>query len=141
MVSLSYDGGATFGDIYFDEALIDPICEGSLARVDGVAGTDAAEGLVMFSNPNMQYSRSKLTIKFSYDGGATWPESLLLADKMSDYSSLVQGAVGTDADGKSLGGVLWGSCEKPLPWRVWCEDAHGWNVLFTRFPLPDKQKI
>ena len=42
-VALSYDGGATFGDLYFDEALIDPICEGSLARVDGVAGTDAAE--------------------------------------------------------------------------------------------------
>ena len=43
--------------------------------------------------------------------------------------------MGVDEDGSQLGGVLWGSCEKPLPWRVWCEDTHGWNVLFTRFPL------
>ncbi|GMH62458.1 hypothetical protein TrST_g13568 [Triparma strigata] len=134
-VALSYDGGVTFGEIYFDEALIDPICEASLARVDGVHGTDEDEGLVMFSNPAMQYSRSKLTIRFSYDGGVSWPKELLLADKMTDYSSLVQGAVGIDEDGSQLGGVLWGSCEKPLPWRVWCEDTHGWNVLFTRFPL------
>ena len=84
-VALSYDGGVTFGEIYFDEALIDPICEASLARVDGVHGTDEDEGIVMFSNPAMQYSRSKLTIRFSYDGGVSWPKELLLADKMTDY--------------------------------------------------------
>ncbi|GMH88321.1 hypothetical protein TL16_g11124 [Triparma laevis f. inornata] len=136
-VALSYDGGVSFGEVFFDESLIDPICEGSLARIDGIQEGEEEEGVILFSNPAMQYSRSKLTIRFSYDGGVTWSKSLLLADKMTDYSSLVQGVVGVDSDGSKLGGVLWGSCEKPLPWRVWCEDAHGWNVLFTRFPVED----
>jgi hypothetical protein len=45
-VAYSEDGGQTFGPIAFDETLIDPICEGSLAP--------ASDGQIMFANPAMQ---------------------------------------------------------------------------------------
>jgi len=108
--------------------LIDPICEGALAPVDS--------GVIMFSNPAMQYSRSMLTVRFSDDGGESWDDdkNVVIADKMADYSSLVAGQV---QEGTGEGGVLWGSCERPMPWRVWCANAHDWNVMFTTFPLPD----
>ncbi|GMI44492.1 hypothetical protein TrCOL_g7804 [Triparma columacea] len=130
-VAVSYDGGETFGEVVFDPQLPDPICEASINRVEGSAG-DGGEGVLIFSNPDMQYSRSRLTVKFSDDQGVTWGRSLLLADRMSDYSSLVSGSLGGEGE---EGGVLWGSCNKPMPWRVWCEDAREWNVLWTRFPL------
>lgn len=62
-VALSYDGGVSFGEVFFDESLIDPICEGSLARVDGIQGGEEEEGVILFSNPAMQYSRSKVRHK------------------------------------------------------------------------------
>lgn len=135
-VAVSYDGGETFGDIYFDPALPDPICEAAISRVDGVAG-DVGEGVLLFSNPNMQYSRSMLTIKFSDDSGETWGRSLLLADRMTDYTSMIDGSVGGEGE---EGGVLWGSCSKPMPWRVWCENARDWNVLWTKFPLAEVEE-
>ena len=135
--------GANFDAVYFDDTLIGPICEGSLGRVD-------EQGLIMFVNPAMQFSRSRLTVRFSDDDGQTWDRSLLIADKMSDYSVLVQGALLNDAStlageteagavsdkaGGMYGGVLWGSCDYPMPWRVWCNSDFKWTIYFTRFPL------
>ena len=84
----------------------------------------------------MAKSRSKLTIKFSKDGAKTWGKKQLLADRMTDYTSLVQGALVANKDDiKDKGGVLWGSCSRPFPWRVWCANSHDWNVYFSSFPI------
>ena len=49
--------------------------------------------------------------------------------------------IGGAVEGGEYGGVLWGSCSVPVPYRLWCipiEATHKtwWNVLFTRFRLP-----
>jgi hypothetical protein len=80
-----------------------------------------------------------LTVRFSEDGGGTWDDekNVVIADKFADYSSLVAGSVlGGESGGSGEGGVLWGSCDHPMPWRVWCGNAHEWTVLFSKFALP-----
>lgn len=65
-VATSKDGGVNFGEIKFDTGLQDPVCEASITTIFN-AKNESNNGVVMFSNPNMAKSRSKLTIKFSED--------------------------------------------------------------------------
>ena len=82
-----------------------------------------------------------LTVRLSRDGGRTWPLGIGLGDAMTDYSSLVEGEL---AAAPGFGGVLFGSCKHPVPYRLWCLPIDSvkalhktwWTVLFTRFPLP-----
>merc|ERR550537_1992449 len=87
----------TWGSITFDPVLVGPVCQGSLATMDGH---------LYFSNPASTRSRSELTVRRSDDGGVTWSRSLVIQpNKSSGYSSLV-------ADG-AVGGILYehGACE------------------------------
>lgn len=68
-------------------ALIDPICQGSL-----VAFTHGEKNVLAFSNPNTQKGRKLLSVKFSYDRGMTWTEkNSVLVDQRPffGYSSIV----------------------------------------------------
>ena len=121
-----------WGGVTFDPALNDSVCEASISAMDGDGN------LTVFFNPAMQHMRNRPTLKFSFDGGRTWPKSTLVADSFVDYSSLVRGPLirppadysgsgGGSGDGSGpvvgsgpVGGVLWGSCEVPVPYRLWC---------------------
>ena len=78
-IARSRDGGRTWSDFRFDEALIDPGCQGSMIR---------AGKLVFFSNAADERKRIRMTLRASRDGGRTWPISMLLYEGPSAYSSL-----------------------------------------------------
>lgn len=79
-VALSHDGGVTFSPAAFDSRLVDPICQGSIAWLDG--------GLLAFSNPVHGSKRENGQVKFSWDEGRTWPFSAPVESGSFQYSSL-----------------------------------------------------
>lgn len=85
LVAISKDGGETFGEPYYDEALIEPVCNGSILNytLDGVP-TET----LLFSNPETQKSRSNMTVKVSYDSGRTWERACSLTTGPTAYSDL-----------------------------------------------------
>jgi sialidase-1 len=88
LVALSKDGGQTFTDPVPDATLIDPNCQGSIVRAAGAGGE------LLFSNP-ASTKREKLTVRFSRDGGRTWPDATLLHAGPAAYSCLAVLADGT----------------------------------------------
>lgn len=71
-------------------ALIEPTCMGSLHRhyytVDG-----QRRSILLFSNPDSRKTRTRMTIKVSFDDGMTWPEeNRLMLDELrsNGYSCL-----------------------------------------------------
>lgn len=92
IVSISYDGGATWKKSYFDETLIDPVNQGSLLNI----GKKRGKNILAFCNTADTKQRNNLTVKISYDDGQTWRKSFLIegtTDKDLDftaYSDLVK---------------------------------------------------
>ncbi len=86
-VSLSDDGGLTWGNIYPDKNLIEPICQASLLRY---SYQESGKSRMLFSNPADKDKRENMTLKISYDEGKTWTNSLLLFSGPSAYSDLVK---------------------------------------------------
>jgi len=84
-VALSRNGGETFGPLHWDDALIDPICQASLVRVD--SATKQIGDHVLFANP-ASTSRERLTVCLSEDGGCTWPVQRVLHAGPAAYSDL-----------------------------------------------------
>jgi len=82
--AVSRDGGETWSQIRDVPALVDPVCQASLLRLEGAGG-----GL-LFSNPAHPKNRVKLTVRASADDGGTWDRSLTLHAGPSAYSCLVQ---------------------------------------------------
>ena len=78
LVSTSADGGETWTPPAADEALVEPVCQGSLVR---------AGDLFLFSNP-ASLKRENLTVKASRDGGRTWSAGSVLHPGPAAYSSL-----------------------------------------------------
>jgi sialidase-1 len=102
LVTFSKDGATGWTKPAFDDALVEPICMGSLLSLPG--------GGLLFSNPdNLEKSNAKtppapgtgrdrknLTVRLSDDGGKTWAKRSVEAG-MSAYSDL-----GVTADGTVL---------------------------------------
>ena len=84
-VTTSTDGGETWGEVTFDMALVDPICQSSV-----VLYPDQGDGKVrvLFSNPADEKTRVKGTIRLSEDGGKTWPYSKVIEEGYYGYSCL-----------------------------------------------------
>ncbi len=84
-VTTSTDGGETWGEVTFDMALVDPICQSSV-----VLYPDQGDGKVrvLFSNPADEKTRVKGTIRLSEDGGKTWPFSKVIEEGYYGYSCL-----------------------------------------------------
>lgn len=82
-VAISYDGGATWGDVKTDYTLLDPQCQGSLldSRRDG-------QHLLLFSNA-ASGSRDHMTIKMSTDEGAAWSKTYAVHAGPAAYSDIV----------------------------------------------------
>ncbi len=79
----SRDGGLTWTDPAFDEALTEPVCQASLIRY-GRKGDR-----LLFSNPAAK-KRVNMTVRLSEDGGRSWVAHRVLHEGPSAYSSLAE---------------------------------------------------
>jgi sialidase-1 len=85
-VSISADGGASWGPVRSGAALVEPICQASIRRLSW--GTEVDPGVVLFSNPADAESRRNLTVRASRDDGTTWSEGRTLHAGPAAYSCL-----------------------------------------------------
>jgi sialidase-1 len=83
-VSFSNDGGRSFSKLEPDNALIEPICHGSL-----ISFKKGGKYFFAFSNPASQTSRTNMTVKVSKNQGKTWKYQKVLNLGPSAYSNLV----------------------------------------------------
>lgn len=98
VIAVSPDGVSGWSGHRWDEALLDPVCMGSLRRYDWPEG--GHPGHLLFTNPdnlenemvppggNLAHDRKRLTIKVSADDGQTWPWSRILEEGPAGYSAL-----------------------------------------------------
>jgi sialidase-1 len=84
-VSISADGGRTWGQQHFDPTLIEPGCQGSIRRY---SWPEQGGNIILFSNPASESSRINMTVRLSYDEGRTWPIARTLHPGPSAYSCL-----------------------------------------------------
>ena len=84
-MSISEDGGETWGDVYADPALIEPICQASIRRYSWPEG---GGDRILFSNPAHAAQRCNMTVRLSEDGGRSWPYARCLHPGPSAYSCL-----------------------------------------------------
>lgn len=112
-ISMSADGGETWGEREFDAALIEPVCQGSLLRIDARTA--------LFSNPASTTARVNMTVRLSRDEGRMWNTSreLVLHAGPSAYSCL------TALPGRMAGCLYERGAAKAYE-----------LVTFARFPVP-----
>jgi sialidase-1 len=94
-ITRSTDGGGTWPDIWYDDTLVEPVCQASFLRY--TLAEDGGKNRVLFSNPAQRDKRSAMTVRLSYDEAATWPVAKVLYPGASAYSCLVvlpDGAIG-----------------------------------------------
>lgn len=84
-VAISEDSGATWSRVKLDDALLEPVCQGSILRYSWPENGNRSR--ILFSNP-ASTKRENLTIRVSYDEGATWPVSKVIHPGSSAYSCL-----------------------------------------------------
>jgi len=86
LIVIGGQGGTQWGRPYFDPALVEQGCMGGITRLsEGRAG---GKDRILFSNPDDPRARANLSIKLSYDEGATWPVKRQLEPGPSSYSDL-----------------------------------------------------
>lgn len=83
-VAVSRAGGLSWSEPWFDETLIEPVCQASLLRVD----RDSRVWL-LFSNP-ASTERVCMTVRASLDEGRSWVHSRILHAGPAAYSNLVE---------------------------------------------------
>ena len=105
LVTTSPDGAANWTPPRFDEALIEPICMGSLVRFS--TEKDLGRNRLLFINPANLFradgqelagkgrDRRNLTVRLSYDEGKSWAVSKTLEEGWSAYSDLAVTRDGT----------------------------------------------
>lgn len=84
--SLSDDGGNTWSALRQDTSLPEPVCQASLIRL----WSAGRKPVLSFSNPASQKGRVNMTVRWSYDGGQSWPVSKVVHSGPSAYSNLVE---------------------------------------------------
>ena len=132
-VSISDDGGETFGAVTFDAALISPVCQASLARIYNE---------VYFSNPQHATFRVHGNVQVSSDDTASWQPLLSITNAgprgSFDYSAIVQAAL---FDDPSAGGIIWSHNPVPVLSAFGGLPFGAWTIYFTRFPLRRKHRV
>ena len=98
--SVSRDGGVTFTEFGVDKTLVEGRCHASLACYNHPDGDEP--GRVLFLNPaafndvlQKPAARHHMTVRLSYDDGATWPVSKCLREGQAGYSDMIVLADGT----------------------------------------------
>lgn len=85
-IAVSHDGGITWSDQHPFPALVEPVCQAAIRR--GSWDTRQRKGVVYFSNPASETDRVSMTLRASFDDGATWPIHKTLYSGPSAYSDL-----------------------------------------------------
>jgi sialidase-1 len=102
LVTTSADGATKWSKPTFDDALVEPVCMGSLLAIPD-------RKVLLFSNPdNLEKAgaksppapgagrdRKNVTVRLSEDGGKTWATKRSVEPGMSAYSDLAALADGT----------------------------------------------
>lgn len=88
-VAFSKNGGDGWYDQRHDPALIEPVCQASVRRIE-FPGRNGEPGLIAFSNPATTNKRRQMTLRGSLDDGQTWPAELVLYEGSSAYSCLAR---------------------------------------------------
>jgi len=91
--AISKDKGLTWTAPAFDEALIEPVCQASIRRYSWAEG--GGKSRILFSNPASTKERTDLTVRLSYDEGASWASSKLVYRGPAAYSCLAVARDGT----------------------------------------------
>ena len=86
MIATSDDGGRTLSPAVSDRALVEPPAQASLLRYSTTKAQD--RNRLLFANP-ASAARERLTVRLSYDEGASWPISRIIHQGPAAYSSLV----------------------------------------------------
>ena len=86
-ISISNDYGESWGDIYDDKALVEPICQASILRYSfkGSGRND-----LLFINPADKNKRLNMTLRLSNDLGRTWKAEFILHEGPSAYSDITK---------------------------------------------------
>lgn len=85
LVALSKSGGEFWDSETFDPELISPVCQSSIVLFEGSQDT-----LLLYSGPNSNSKREKMTVKGSLDFGKTWKYQKEIYPGTAAYSDLVQ---------------------------------------------------
>lgn len=98
LVTTSPDGATGWSTPKFDDALLEPICMGSLIRYS--SEKDGGKNRILFCNPNnlsradgkekpgQNRDRKNLSMKISYDEGKTWPVNKTIDPGLGAYSDI-----------------------------------------------------
>lgn len=81
--AVSFDGGISWGEITFEEALINPVCQFSL--LDCLV---EEQKVFLFLGPKSTKHRENGVLLFSFDNGKTWPYEQLIEEESFIYSSM-----------------------------------------------------
>ena len=86
MVATSSNGGESWTTAQPDRALVEPPAQASILRLtrEGAGNRNR----LLFSNP-ASTKRERMTVRLSYDEGATWPVSRVIHEGPAAYSTLV----------------------------------------------------
>jgi sialidase-1 len=84
-VATSKDAGLTWSEVTLHNDLVEPVCQASLLRY--TLKKDHGKNRLLFSNP-ASTKREKMTVRMSYDEGATWPVAKVLHAGPAAYSAL-----------------------------------------------------
>jgi sialidase-1 len=85
MISVSNDGGMTWGFVHPDSVLIEPICQGSMLSY---SRKGSSHDRILFLNPADEKQRRNMMLRQSRDKGKSWPDSLVLYQGPSAYSDM-----------------------------------------------------
>ena len=105
LVTISPDGATGWSTPQFDDALLEPICMGSISRFSTAPA--GGRNRILFCNPdNLTCAdghaapgkfrdRKNLSVKLSYDEGRTWPVNKSVEPGWSAYSDIAVAQDGT----------------------------------------------
>ncbi|HYF34730.1 MAG TPA: sialidase family protein [Prosthecobacter sp.] len=105
LVTVSKDGATGWSTPRFDEALLEPICMGSVVRLSLADSSD--KNRLLFSNPHnlakekgkeeagKNRDRKNVSVKVSYDEGQTWAVNKSVQPGYSAYSDIGVSQAGT----------------------------------------------
>jgi sialidase-1 len=95
ITAYSSNGGESFDTAYYDNQLPDPVCEAAILNI----GNKKNKSILAFVNNVDPLYRNQLTLKISFDEGATWPieklvdatkDEKLFKEDYTAYSDLVK---------------------------------------------------
>ena len=105
LIVTSSDGAHHWQIEGWDEALLEPVCMGSILKLS--QQSEQGTNFILFANPdnlenelippkgNLAHDRKRLTVKLSPDDCRTWTHSRVLESGPSGYSDLAQAQDGT----------------------------------------------